>query len=164
MITVIYIQVLLSVEHFLTSWETTSFSRMAQLHGVSHLIHTHVTFLEQIKVSNVQCSDTSTAVHRLDVCIQCQQVCTVHWGQYYRIHLLTGSQHHTLVTQQARSAPQPFWVLRPERFLPVVVFWLGHCASYSTKLSTISHFKWADPSALKAGPRSFSGAANCQLQ
>jgi len=51
---------------------------------MSHLFYIHVVFLEQIKVCNIQCSHTSRAVHRLDVCIQC----TVHWGQYYTIHIL----------------------------------------------------------------------------
>jgi hypothetical protein len=54
--TVIYTNVPQDVGNFLTSSETTSFSRMTQPHGMSHLIYCNTVFLDQLTVRGVQCS------------------------------------------------------------------------------------------------------------
>jgi len=54
--TVIYTNVPQDVGNFLTTSETTNFSKVTQPHGMNHLIYCHTVFLDQITVYGVESS------------------------------------------------------------------------------------------------------------
>jgi hypothetical protein len=75
--TVIHIHVSQDVGNFLTSSETTRFSRVTQPHEMSHLNYCHAVFLDQIMVYGVSCTvftQTELYTGRMAVTVYC----TVH--------------------------------------------------------------------------------------